>query len=97
MARIIDVNSNKKGLVRSVLVSMEKRPEKEKSKHELERLIDKIKLIHGSDEARFPTKKTMCWDNMSYLKESHMKLHHEGTLNFVHSELCLWRRTGLSN
>ena len=60
MARIIDVNSNKKGLVRSVLVSMEKRPENEKSKHELERLIDKIKLILGSDEARFPTKKTMC-------------------------------------
>ena len=60
MAGIIDVNSNKKGLVRSVLLSMGERSEKEKSKHELERLIDKIKLILGSDEARFPTKKAMC-------------------------------------
>ena len=60
MAGIIDVNSNKKGLVRSVLLSMGERSENEKSKHELERLIDKIKLILGSDEARFPTKKAMC-------------------------------------
>ena len=60
MARSIDVNSNKKRLVHSVLLSMGERSENEKSKHELKRLIDKIKLILRSDEARFPTKKAMC-------------------------------------
>ena len=68
MARIIDVNSDKKELVRSVLLCMAERP------------IDKIVFILGSDEVQFPTKKAMCWDNMSYLKGNHMKLHHEGEL-----------------
>ena len=68
MARIIDVNSDKKELVLSVLLCMAERP------------IDKIVFILGSDEVQFPTKKAMCWDNMSYLKGNHMKLHHEGEL-----------------
>ena len=60
MARIIDVNSDKKGLVRSVLLSMEERSGNENSKHELERPIDKIVLMLGSDEVRFPTEKATC-------------------------------------
>ena len=60
MARIIDVNSDKKGLVCSVLLSMEERSGNENSKHELERPIDKIVLMLGSDEVRFPTEKATC-------------------------------------
>ena len=56
-ARTIDVNSDKKGLVRSVLLRMGERLASENSKRELERPIDKIVLILGSDEVRFPTKK----------------------------------------
>ena len=93
MARIIDINSDKKWLVHSVLLRMEERSGNENSKRELERPIDKIVLIMGSDEVLSPTKKAMCWDKMSYLKGSHVKLHHEG----VESELCLWRRACLSD
>ena len=75
MARIIDVNSDKKELVRSVLLCMAERPI-----DKIEQPIDKIVLILGSEEVQFPTKKAMCWDNMSYLKGNHMKLHHEGEL-----------------
>ena len=32
----------------------------------------------GSDEVRFPTENATRWDKMSYLKGSHVKLHHEG-------------------
>ena len=60
MAGKIDVNSDKKGLVRSVLLRMRERSGNDNSKHELERPIDKIMLIHGSDEVRFPTKKATC-------------------------------------
>ena len=60
MARIIDVNSDKKGLVRSVLLHMGERSGNENSKRELEQTIDKIVLIMGSDEVLFPTKKSMC-------------------------------------
>ena len=60
MARIIDVNSDKKGLVHSVLLRMGERPGNENSKSELEQPIDKIMLIMGSDEVLFPTKKSMC-------------------------------------
>ena len=60
MARIIDVNSDKKGLVHSVLLRMGERPGNENSKSELEQPIDKIMLIMGSDEVLFPTKKAMC-------------------------------------
>ena len=80
MARIIGVNSNKKGLVRSVLLHMKEWSGNENLKHELEQPID----ILGSDEFRFPTAKATCGDKMSYLKGTHVKLHHEG----VHSELC---------
>ena len=60
MARIIDVNSDKKGLVHSVLLRMGERSGNENSKRELEQPIDKIVLIMGSDEVLFPTKKAMC-------------------------------------
>ena len=49
MARII-VNSDKKGLVRSVLLRMGERSGNDNSKRELERPIVKIVLIMGSDE-----------------------------------------------
>ena len=49
MARIIDLNSDKKRLVRSALLRMEERSGNENSKRELERPIDKIVLIMGSD------------------------------------------------
>ena len=68
MAGKIDVNSDKKGLVRTVLLRMRERSGNENSKYELERPIDKIMLIHGSDEVWFPTEKATCWDKMSYLK-----------------------------
>ena len=55
VARIIDVNSDKKGLVHSVLLLMGERSGNENSKRELERPIGKIVLIMGSDEVRFPT------------------------------------------
>ena len=60
MARIINVNSDKKGLVRSVILRMGERLGNENSKRELERPVDKIVLIMGSDEVRFPTKKATC-------------------------------------
>ena len=60
MARIIDVNSNKKRLARSVLLCMGERSGNENSKRELERPIDKIVLIMGGDEVRIPTKKATC-------------------------------------
>ena len=60
MARIIDVNSDKKGLVRSVLLRMGEGSGNENSKRELEQTIDKIVLIMESDEVLFPTKKSMC-------------------------------------
>ena len=60
MARIIDVNSDKKGLVRIVLLRMREGSGNENSKRELEQTIDKIVLIMGSDEVLFPTKKSMC-------------------------------------
>ena len=50
MAGKIDVNSDKKGFVRTVLLRMRERSGNENSKYELERPIDKIMLIHGSDE-----------------------------------------------
>ena len=49
MARIIDLNSDKKRLVRSALLRMGERSGNENSKRELERPIDKIVLIMGSD------------------------------------------------
>ena len=49
MARII-VNSDKKGLVRSVLLRMGEQSGNDNSKRELERPIVKIVLIMGSDE-----------------------------------------------
>ena len=55
MARIIDVNSDKKELVRSVLLCMAERPIDKR-----EQPIDKIVFILGSDEVQFPTKKAMC-------------------------------------
>ena len=60
MARITDVNSDKKGLARSVLLRMGDRSGNENSKRELEQPIDKIMLIMGSDEVRFPTEKVTC-------------------------------------
>ena len=60
MARIIDVNSDNKGLVRSVLLCMREQSGNDNSKHELERPTDKIVLIMGSDEVRFPTEKATC-------------------------------------
>ena len=60
MARIIDVNTDKKELVHSVLLCMGEQSENKKSKQELEQPIDKIMLILGSDEVQFPTKKAMC-------------------------------------
>ena len=62
MARIINVNSDKKGLVRSVILRMGERLGNENSKRELERPVDKIVLIMGSDEVWFPTEKATCWD-----------------------------------
>ena len=59
MARIINVNSDKKGLVRSV-ICMGKQLGNENSKCELERPVDKIVLIMGSDGVRFPTEKATC-------------------------------------
>ena len=50
MARITDVNSDKKGLVCSVLLCMGEQSGNENSKRELERPIGKIMLIMGSDE-----------------------------------------------
>ena len=50
MARIINANSDKKGLVHSVILRMGERLGNENSKHELERPVDKIVLIMGSDE-----------------------------------------------
>ena len=50
MARITDVNSDKKGLVHSVLLCMGEQSGNENSKWELERPIDKIMLIMGNDE-----------------------------------------------
>ena len=93
MARIIDPTSDKKGLVGSVLLRMGERSGNENSKRKLERTIDKTVLIMGSDEVRFPAEKPTCWNKMSYLKGSYVKLHHEG----VESELCLWSRTCLSD
>ena len=55
MVRIIDVNSDKKELVRSVLLCMAERPI-----DKIEQPIDKIVFILGSDEVQFPTKKAMC-------------------------------------
>ena len=60
MARIIDVNSNKKRLARSLLLCMGEQSGNENSKRELVRPIDKIVLIMRSDEARIPTKKAKC-------------------------------------
>ena len=57
---------------------MGERSGNENSKRELERPIGKIVLIMGSDEVRFPTENATRWDKMSYLKGSHVKLHHEG-------------------
>ena len=82
MARIIDVNSNKKGLVHSVLLRIGERSGNENSKCELERPIGKIVLIMESDEVRFPTENATCWDKMSYLKGSYVKLHHKGKQGF---------------
>ena len=59
-ARILNVNIDKKGLVRSVLLCMGERSGNENSNRELERYIDKIVLILGSDEVRFPTEKATC-------------------------------------
>ena len=59
MARIIGVNTNKKGLVRSVLLRMAERSGNENSKRKWERPIDKIVLILGRNEVRFPPKKVL--------------------------------------
>ena len=60
VARIINVNSDKKGLVCSVLLRMGERSGNKNSKCELERPIDKIVLILGSDEVQFPTERATC-------------------------------------
>ena len=60
MATIINVNSDKKGLVRSVLLRMGEPSGNEKLKRELERPIDKIVLILGSDIVRFLAEKATC-------------------------------------
>ena len=60
MTRIIDVNSDSKGLVRSVLLCMRERSGNDISKCQFEGPIDKIVLIMGRDEVRFPTKKATC-------------------------------------
>ena len=77
IARIIDVK-RKKGLVRSVLIHTGEQSGSKNSKHELEQPIDKMVLILGRDEVQFPTKKAMCWDKISYLEGSQVKLHHKG-------------------
>ena len=59
-ATIIDVNSDKKGLVRSVLLRTGEPSGNEKLRLELERPIDKIVLILGSDIVRFLTEKATC-------------------------------------
>ena len=59
MARIIYLNSDKKGLVGSVLLRMGERSGDENSKREF-KPIGKIVLIMGSDEVRFPTEKPTC-------------------------------------
>ena len=60
MARIINANIEKKGLVCRVLLRTGEQSGNKNSKRELERPIDKIVLILGSDEVRFPTKKATC-------------------------------------
>ena len=60
MARIIDINSDKKGLVRSVILRMGEQLRNENSKRELEQPIDKTVLIMGSNKVRFPTEKGTC-------------------------------------
>ena len=59
MARIVYLNSDKKGLVASVLLRMGERSGNENSKREF-KPIGKIVLIMGSDEVRFPTEKPTC-------------------------------------
>ena len=56
MAKIINVNSNKKGLVLCATMHGEAIREQ----RELQQSIDKMVLILGSDEIRFPTEKAMC-------------------------------------
>ena len=59
MAGIIDVNSSKNGLARSLPLRMEEQSGNENSKCELERPINKIVTL-GSDEVRFSTQKNTC-------------------------------------
>ena len=40
-----------------------------------------------SNEVQFPTKKAMYWDKISYLKGTHVKLHHEGVHSACEGEL----------
>ena len=68
MGRVIDVNNDRKGLVRSVKLKIGERAVNENSKHKLERPIDKIVLLFESDNDNEP------FQDNCYLEGSHVKL-----------------------